>query len=91
MHTESVVTIDRQGRVVLPKAMRRKGQRYFSCLHEQDGTVHLVPIVGVITPRQAYFWTKRWQKGEHQASQDIRKGKHKTIPPSQLDAYLRKF
>jgi hypothetical protein len=28
---------------------------------------------------QAYFWTRRWQKGEREADQDIKAGRTKTF------------
>lgn len=86
-----LVQIDDHGRLVLPKAMRGKGRKrqYYTCVQEDDGTVHLIPVVGVITPRQAYFWTKRWQEGERLAESDIKKGRTRPIKTSQLDDYLK--
>lgn len=28
---------------------------------------------------QAYFWTKRWQKGEREADEDVKAGRVKTF------------
>lgn len=84
-----MVQMDSQGRIVLPRHVRGKGRQYFTCQTEKDGTVHLVPIVGVLTPKQAYFWTKRWQKGEKKATQALRKGRYRVITPERLDHYLR--
>ena len=33
----------------------------------------------LIDKSQAYFWTRRWQKGEREASQDIKAGRVKTF------------
>jgi len=33
----------------------------------------------LIDKSQAYFWTRRWQKGEREASQDIKAGRIKTF------------
>ena len=43
-------------------------------LIEQDGSLRLVPKV-VVDRSQAYFWTKRWQKGEGEAEDDIEAGR----------------
>ena len=33
----------------------------------------------LIDKSQAYFWTRRWQKGEREAAQDIKAGRVKTF------------
>jgi hypothetical protein len=83
--------MDNQGRIVLPQDVRGKGKKYFACQTEKDGTVHLIPVVGVITPKQAYFWTRRWQEGERRASQALRAKKYKIVTPAKLDDYLKKL
>lgn len=89
MENDLLVQMDAQGRIVLPRDIRPKGQRYFTCQTENDGTVHLIPVVGVITAKQAYFWSKRWQHGEKAASQALRRKKYKVVPPGKLAAYLK--
>lgn len=88
MHEKILLQMDAQGRVVLPRSIRKSKKSYYSCYAESDGTVHLIPVVGVITPRQAYFWTRRWQQGEKEASRDLKKGKYKAISPKKLAVYL---
>lgn len=88
MQAETLIQMDTQGRVVLPRDLRGKGRKYFACHTEKDGTVHLVPVVGVITTKQAYFWTKRWQRGEKQASQALKKGRTHVLTPDKLKNYL---
>lgn len=88
MEPEILVQMDNQGRIVLPRDVRGGGRRYFACQTEKDGTVHLIPVVGVITAKQAYFWTKRWQEGEKKASQALRRGRYKVVSPDRLDEYL---
>lgn len=89
MEDQTLLQMDSQGRVVLPRDVRGKGRKYFACHTEKDGTVHLIPVVGVITAKQAYFWSKRWQKGEKQASQAFRKGKFRVVSPAKLNDYLK--
>jgi len=33
----------------------------------------------LVDKSQAYFWTKRWQKGEKEAAEDIKAGRVKTF------------
>ena len=80
--------MDAQGRIVLPQDSRGKGKKYFTCHTEEDGTVHLIPVVGVITAKQAYFWTKRWQEGEKKTSKALKQKKYKVVPPQKLKDYL---
>lgn len=89
MSDQILVQMDQQGRIVLPKEIRGKNRGYYACHTEPDGTVHLIPVVGVITTKQAYFWTKRWQKGEREASSALRKGRYKVIERDRLDDYLK--
>lgn len=81
--------MDPQGRIVLPANTRGKGKKYYTCQTEKDGTVHLIPVVGVITAKQAYFWTDQWQQGEKEATQSLRKKKCKVIQPEDLENYLQ--
>jgi hypothetical protein len=43
------------------------------------------PYLGIEMPKklvdksQAYFWTKRWQKGEKEAAEDMKAGRVKTF------------
>ncbi|EKD42284.1 MAG: hypothetical protein ACD_73C00226G0005 [uncultured bacterium] len=88
MQTPILIQMDAQGRLVLPKELRGKESKYFSCFPEADGTVHLMPVIGVLTTQQAYFWTKKWQSGETEASRDIKSGKLKKVHPKKLKSYL---
>lgn len=88
---QTIIKMDGQGRIVLPKAGRNKKVKYFAYHSENDGSIHLTPVVGVITPKQAYFWSKRWQMGEKQASQDLQQGHFKTVEPGELGHYLKSF
>lgn len=91
MSEQILVQMDKQGRIVLPRSLREKKRTYFACQTEKDGTVHLTPVVGLITSKQAYFWTKRWQRGEKEASRALKKGKYKTVESKALEKYLSSF
>ena len=86
---EDVVSMDAQGRVVLPKKARLSHSKYFNFQAEEDGTIHLTPVVGFMTSKQAYFWTKQWQAGEKEASAALEKGEYKVVSPEALDDYLK--
>ena len=80
MLEQMLVQMDSQGRIVLPKTIRSQKKQYYTCETEKDGTVHLIPVVGVITTKQAYFWTRKWQEGEKEASRQLLQKKSKVIP-----------
>lgn len=63
--------------VTLPKEIMRQARLApgdpLEVIYEHD-TIILRPQVHI--PRdQAYFWTKEWQAGEHQADEDIKAGR----------------
>ena len=66
------------GQITLPSSIRREANLKegdtLEVLIEHDGSLRLVPKV-VIDRSQAYFWTKRWQKGERAAEDDIEAGR----------------
>jgi len=73
-----VLQIRSNGQITLPTTIRRKanlkeGDLLVAAL-EEDGSIRLIPQV-TIDRSQAYFWTKRWQEGEHQADEDIKAGR----------------
>jgi AbrB family looped-hinge helix DNA binding protein len=73
-----VLQIRSNGQITLPAAVRRKANLkegdLLEVIIEEDGTVRLVPQVA-IERSQAYFWTPRWQAGEHEADEDIKAGR----------------
>jgi AbrB family looped-hinge helix DNA binding protein len=73
-----VLQIRSNGQITLPTAVRRKANLkegdLLEIVVEEDGTVRLVPQVA-IERSQAYFWTPRWQAGEHEADEDIKAGR----------------
>lgn len=65
-----------RNQVTLPKEMTPKGVEEFEYEKLPDGSFLLTPLI-TIPASQRYFWTKRWQEGERQASDDIRHGRFK--------------
>ena len=79
MTTYSKVT--RHGQITLPASVRKN-------LGVEEGDLIGIEVVdekAVLTPKklvdkdQAWFWTKRWQEGEKEASEDIKAGRIKTF------------
>lgn len=88
---ERLVQMDGQGRVVLPKELRDPEKRYYTCQSEPDGTIHLFPVVGVVTSKQAYYWTERWQKGEKRASRDLKAGRGTKVAAKNLEKFFKEI
>jgi AbrB family looped-hinge helix DNA binding protein len=68
--------VTRHGQITLPASVREQ-------LGIEEGDIVEIDVEderAVLMPKklvdksQAYFWTKRWQKGEKEAAEDIRAG-----------------
>jgi len=69
------ILLTSRGQITIPKEFLPKGVSQFrAVLREEDGAIILLPRVS-IPAHQHYFWTTRWQKGEHAASKDIEDGR----------------
>lgn len=73
--------VTRHGQITLPAAVRRK-------LGVEEGDLVEIEVTddrAVIVPKklvdksQAYFWTKKWQAAEKEASEDIKAGRVKAF------------
>ncbi len=77
-----VLQLARDGRVTLPNSLRRKAGLSAGDLLRaevsENGTIVLTPVVAV-DRSQAYFWSERWQAGEHESEEDLRAGRVKTF------------
>lgn len=69
--------VTRNGQITLPASVRRltniEEGDYIAVSVEGD-TILLTPK-RLIDKSQAYFWTEEWQRGEIEASEDIRAGR----------------
>jgi len=88
MARQNILQVDSKGRITLPVEVRKRAQGLFTYEVDPQGTIRLKPIIGVVTPEQAYFWTERWQTGEKEASTDIQKGRVTRVPQKQLKKFL---
>ena len=73
--------VTRNGQITLPSSIRKA-----LAIEESDMIeIEVVDEKAVLLPKklvdktQAYFWTQEWQKGEKQASDDIRAGRVKVF------------
>jgi AbrB family looped-hinge helix DNA binding protein len=73
--------VTRHGQITLPASVRER-------LGIEEGDIVEIEVEdekAVLMPKrlvdksQAYFWTKRWQKGERAADEDIKAGHVKTF------------
>jgi antitoxin PrlF len=87
----SVAVIRDKGQVTIPSGIRKAAR-----LDEGDSVEVVITAEGILLrPRkqvdvtQAWFWTPAWQKGEREASDDIRKGRTRTYETEK--DFLRRF
>ncbi len=73
METKEIL-LSKRNQVTIPKDFIPTGVSLFLCEKLDDGAIVLHPRVS-IPANQKYYWTARWQKGEKQASEDIKKGR----------------
>ena len=73
--------VTRHGQITLPASVRKE-------LSIEEGDLVEIEVMderAVLMPKklvdksQAYFWTKRWQKGEREADEDIEAGRVRTF------------
>jgi antitoxin MazE len=73
--------VTRHGQITLPAAVREQ-------LGIEEGDIVEIKVEeerAVLMPKklvdksQAYFWTRRWQKAEKEAAEDIKAGRVKTF------------
>jgi len=81
MNMPAYSKVTRHGQITLPASVRKE-------LGIEEGDLVEIEIVderAVLMPKklvdksQAYFWTKRWQEAEKEASEDIKAGRVKTF------------
>ena len=78
--SSAILTLRRNGQITLPAEVRRRvraaeGDVFLAEVREPDEIV--LRKKSLIDASQAYFWTDEWQRGEHEAQEDIRRGRVK--------------
>ena len=72
-----VLIVRSNGQVTLPASLRRAAgiaEGDLLAAEVENGVFVLRPKV-LVDKDQAYFWTRRWQDGEREADEDIRRGR----------------
>jgi AbrB family looped-hinge helix DNA binding protein len=79
--TRKILTIGKRGVLYMPKDILKEFNLnegdYVEAYGTKDGIV-LKPKA-LVDKDQAWFWSEKWQKGEKEAEENIRKGKVKSF------------
>lgn len=90
MSTPTVLQVRSNGQITLPTSVRRQARLkegdLLEVILEQDGSLRLVPKIA-IDRSQAYFWTQRWQQGEHEAEDDLQQNRYQDF--ENIDDFIR--
>ncbi len=76
----AVLTLRRNGQLTLPAEIRRRvkateGDLFLAEVRDPDEIV--LRRKSLVDASQAYFWTEEWQRGEREATEDIKQGRVK--------------
>lgn len=63
-------------RLTLPKGVLPEGVEVLDLQIDNQGRIILTPMSPIPTS-QLYYWSKSWQKAEHQANLDVKAGRLK--------------
>ena len=77
VRTVDILIVRSNGQVTLPVSLRRAAgieEGDVLTAEVENGSIVLRPKI-LVDKDQAYFWTERWQAGEREADEDIRKGR----------------
>lgn len=75
-----LVRMNERGTVTIPRQLRRRGPPgdLFEVVLRDDGVYELRPQVPV-DASQAWFWSERWQRMEHEVGAEIARGRVRTF------------
>ena len=87
------LTLQNRGLLALPPDVRRRHHldepgAQVELVERDDGVLEIRAFVPVPAD-QAWFWTKSWQAGEREASEDIKHGRVRTFKDS--ESFLASF
>jgi antitoxin MazE len=74
---ETLVKVTRNGQITIPAEVRRElgiEEGDYMEVTMKDGVIVISPAQ-VVDRRQAYFWSKKWQREEREADEDIEAGR----------------
>ncbi len=76
----AVLTLRRNGQLTLPAEIRRRvkateGDLFLAEVRDSDEIV--LRRKSLVDASQAYFWTEEWQRGEREATEEMKQGRVK--------------
>ncbi len=74
---ETLVKVTRNGQITIPAEVRRElgiQEGDYMEVTLKEGVIVISPAQ-VVDKSQAYFWSKRWQREEREADEDIEAGR----------------
>lgn len=83
-----LVQVRKKAQVTLPLSVRKKlniEEGDFLDVQVRGGEV-VLKVKKLVDKDQAWFWTKRWQEGEHEAEEDIKAGRVLHFPDGKAAA-----
>ena len=81
MAPSRIVSLRTNGQVTIPAEIRAQA-------HARPGDLFVAEVTDdaivlrrkqLIDADQAYFWTEEWQRGEREATEDIKRGRYKSF------------
>jgi antitoxin MazE len=81
IRTNSQITIPKQ---IMKKLLLKEGDKIEFEVKEDEIVIR--PVL-IIDKTQAWFWTKKWQKAEKEADEDIKAGRVKTF--DEVDSIMK--
>jgi AbrB family looped-hinge helix DNA binding protein len=81
IRTNSQITIPKQ---IMKKLLLKEGDKIEFEVKEDEIVIR--PVL-IIDKTQSWFWTKKWQKAEREADEDIKAGRVKTF--DEVDSLMK--
>ena len=81
IRTNSQITIPKQ---IMKKLLLKEGDKIEFEVKEDEIVIR--PVL-IIDKTQSWFWTKKWQKAEREADEDIKAGRVKTL--DEVDSLMK--
>ena len=78
------IQVRKKAQLTLPLSVRQKlgvEEGDFMDVQVRDGEI-VLKVKKLVDKEQTWFWTKRWQRGEKEAEEDIRAGRVHRFPDS---------
>ena len=81
IRTNSQITIPKQ---IMKKLLLKEGDKIE--FEVKEDAIVIKPVL-IIDKAQSWFWTKKWQKAEREADEDIKAGRVKTF--DEVDSLMK--